>query len=119
MSTNLKERARELTRRFIGAHEATMDSYQQKAFDESVALVTEWGTRVQAEARRDIQTSLTWVLTKIEFPMVLDPDDSTGRQQWKGCPGCRVVWSRNMVHGENCLYLAALAQADAPATKEG
>ena len=43
------ELARETVRKFIGAHEATMDSYQQKGFDEGVALVAALLARVRLE----------------------------------------------------------------------
>jgi hypothetical protein len=47
---------------------------------------------------------LGWAINHIEFPMVPDPKDGI---YWKGCPGCRVIWTRDMVHGENCMYTLA------------
>jgi hypothetical protein len=51
-----------------------------------------------------LQESLEWALSKIEFPLVPDREYKT---MATGCPGCRVLWVRDMVHAEDCQYIAA------------
>lgn len=59
----------------------------------------------------ELQGLLKWALEHIEFPMAPDPKDGIW---WKACPGCRVIWERTMVHGENCFYVKAKAALQNP-----
>jgi hypothetical protein len=54
-------------------------------------------------------TALKWALERIRFPEVPDPKTPNDDHLWTGCPGCRVVWTRDMQHKDGCEYLAALA----------
>jgi hypothetical protein len=49
--------------------------------------------------------SLEWALRRVEFSMAWD---STDGFMYKACPGCHIIWSRDMKHDENCEYTAAL-----------
>ena len=53
----------------------------------------------------NVNEALAWALQHVEFAMMPDADG----HYWKACPGCRVIWNRDMQHEENCEYLAAKA----------
>jgi len=53
MSTN-KELAREVARRIVGALEATMDSFQEKCFEEQVLIVARYGAQQRVEGRDEL-----------------------------------------------------------------
>jgi hypothetical protein len=57
-----------------------------------------------------LRASLKWALERIRFPAVQDPTTPEDDHLWSGCPGCRVVWAREMQHKDGCEYLAALAE---------
>jgi len=67
-------------------------------------------------ASEKLREALNWAFHLIEFPLVPDPEDP--RQHWKGCPGCKVVWTRDMKHKDDCQYIAA-RQALTESGKEG
>jgi hypothetical protein len=48
--------------------------------------------------------SLVWALRRVEFPLAMDEDGS----MYKACPGCILIWTRDMKHDENCEYAAAV-----------
>jgi hypothetical protein len=48
--------------------------------------------------------SLRWAVRHMEWPLMPDSDG----HWWKACPGCRVIWTRDMQHDKDCEYLSAV-----------
>jgi len=64
--------------------------------------------RLREENRR-LNEALQWAMQHLRFPVVPDPTGTDPEHCWNGCPGCRVVWEREMQHKPDCAYIAARA----------